>query len=160
MRTATTTERERVHHLPENLMGQLAKGTEWATPGVQAALQRAVDGLDAGIETASPRLQALLRRLAGELSGGVATLTPRVQKRLKGVGPKAPARSRRPVPARAARPGATKWLWVLGFVALVAGAAVWRSMQAAKHSPAPARSDQDAGPTDRNVDADLTAGRM
>ncbi|WP_208786580.1 hypothetical protein [[Micrococcus luteus] ATCC 49442] len=59
MRMATPkTETEQVHHLSENLMNHLAKGREWATPGVQAGLQRAVAGLEAGIETASPRLQA------------------------------------------------------------------------------------------------------
>jgi hypothetical protein len=43
------TETEQVHRLSENLMIHLAKGREWATPGVQAALQRAVAGLDTGI---------------------------------------------------------------------------------------------------------------
>ena len=65
MRTAERmTETEQVHRLSENLISHLTKGREWATPGVQAALQRAVAGLDTGIESASPRLQVLLRRLA------------------------------------------------------------------------------------------------
>lgn len=89
MRTAEPmTEIERLHLLSENLLGQLARGREWATPGVQVALQKAVAGLDSGIETASPRLQALLRRLADELATGVETMTPRVQEQLKRVGPK------------------------------------------------------------------------
>nr|AFK89309.1 hypothetical protein [Arthrobacter sp. J3.40] len=71
MRTAKPmTETEQVHHLLENLTTRLARGREWATPGVQAALQRAVAGLDTGIETASPRLQTVLRGLADELAGG------------------------------------------------------------------------------------------
>lgn len=43
-------ETEQIHHLAENLMHQVVRGREWATPGVQAAVQRAVAGLDAGIE--------------------------------------------------------------------------------------------------------------
>lgn len=88
-------------------MTHLAKGREWATPGVQVALQTAVAGLGTGIETASPRLQAVLRRLADDLGGGVNTLTPRVQERLKGVGPKAAAEPATPDPLRQSwrRPG-------------------------------------------------------
>jgi hypothetical protein len=52
------TETEQVHRLSQNLMIHWAKGREWATRGVQIALQKAVAGLDTGIETASPRLQA------------------------------------------------------------------------------------------------------
>jgi hypothetical protein len=41
MRTAEhPVETEQVRRLSENLMSQLAKGREWATPGVQAALQK------------------------------------------------------------------------------------------------------------------------
>jgi hypothetical protein len=58
-RAESTTESEQVHHLLENLMNRLAKGRKWATPGVHAALQRAVAGLDTGIETESPRLQTV-----------------------------------------------------------------------------------------------------
>lgn len=156
MRTAETmTETERIHRLSENLLSQLSRGREWATPGVQAAIQRAVAGLDTGIETASPRLQASLRRLADELAGGVETLTPRVQEQLKRVGPKVAA----PTPAQARRPAQKVWLWILGLAALAAGAAVWRSTQASKQKPGPS-SVQEAGGNDPNVDADLTAGRM
>lgn len=157
MRTAEPmTETERAHSLSANLMTQLAKGREWATPGVQAALQRAVAGLDSGIETASPRLQTLLRRLADELAGGVETLTPRVQEQLHRVGSKATVPAHVP-PARSA---SRTWLWVVGIVALAAGAAVWRSTQASKAKPASSASGQEAGSTDPNVDADLAAGRM
>lgn len=156
MRTAEPmTETERIHRLSENLLTQLSRGREWATPGVQAALQRAVAGLDTGIETASPRLQALLRRLADELAGGVETLTPRVQEQLKRVSPKGTV----PASVQTRRPAAKVWLWILGLAALAAGAAVWRSTQASKQKPTPS-SEQEAGGKDPNVDADLTAGRM
>jgi len=156
MRTAEPmTETERIHRLSENLLTQLSRGREWATPGVQAALQRAVAGLDTGIETASPRLQALLRRLADELAGGVETLTPRVQEQLKRVGPKLTA----PAPVQARRPAPKVWLWILGLAALAAGGIVWRSTQASKQKPTPP-SEQEGGGKDPNVDADLTAGRM
>ena len=56
MHTATpTAQADQIRHLSENLISQLTKGREWATPGVAAALQRAVAGLDAGVESASPR---------------------------------------------------------------------------------------------------------
>lgn len=155
MRTAEPlTETEHAHRLSENLINQLAKGREWATPGVQAALQRAVAGLDTGIETASPRLQALLRRLADELAGGVETYTPRVQERLRRVGPKAA-----PVAVRTRPAGRMLW-WIGALAALAAGAAVWRSMQASRKEPAPSDRAQETTRTDPNVDADLASGRM
>lgn len=160
MRRAAMSETERVHHLSENLMGQLARGREWATPGVQAALQRAVAGLDAGIETASPRLQALLRRLADELAGGVETLTPRVQGQLKRVGPKPAGRAKRRGPVRSRQTAFRMWWWIAGLVALAAGAAVWRSMQASKEETVRSDSSQDMSGADANVDADLASGRM
>lgn len=147
---------EQAHRLSENLLSHLAKGREWATPGVQVAVQRAVAGLDTGIETASPRVQALLRRLAEELAGGVETLTPRVQEQLKRVGPKAAA----PVPV-AGRRSSRMWWWIGGLAALAgAGAAVWRSMQASKEEPATSINGRETGPTDPDEGADLTAGRM
>jgi hypothetical protein len=162
MRTAERmTETEHVHSLSENLMAHWAKGREWATPGVQAALQRAVAGLDTGVETASPRLQAALRRLADELAGGVETLTPRVQERLKRVGPKTAAGVMNPVPAEAGRSAARKWWWIGGLVAMVAaGAGAWRSLQTAGEEPVPSSTVQKTGGTDPGADPDLTAGRM
>ncbi|MGX5714907.1 hypothetical protein [Arthrobacter sp. MAHUQ-56] len=154
------TETDRIHHFPEGLMTQFARGREWATPGVQAALQRAVAGLDAGIETASPRLQVLLRRLADELAGGVETLTPRVRKQLKRAGKKTPARRTRAVPVRPERQGPGMWWWIVAIAALAAGAAVWRARLASQHEPAPTPNNQETGDTDRYGDADLTAGRM
>lgn len=156
MRTSQLTET----HLSESLMHQLARGREWATPGVQAALQRAVASLDTGIETASPRLQSLLRRLADELAGGVQTLTPRVQKQMKRGGKKTPARPTRPVAVHSGLPGSRVWWWIAGIVALAAGAAAWRSTQTSKQETAPTLSKQETGDTDRYGDADLTAGRM
>ena len=125
MRTATpTVQADQVRHLSENLMSQLTKGREWATPGVEAALQKAVAGLDSGIESASPRIQAGLRRLADELAGGVETLAPRVHEGLMRVAPKvaptsAGAKSRRTASGKA-------WL-IAGAVAVAvtAGLAVW-----------------------------------
>ena len=163
MRTAEPmTETEQVHRLlPENVMAHLAKGREWATPGVQAALQRAVAGLDTGIETASPRLQSLLRLLADELAGGVETLTPRVQERLKRVRPRAAAEVVDTELVGGGRSAARKWWWIGGLLAVVAaGVGVWRSAQMSSEEPAPATSVPEAGPTDPDADADLTSGRM
>jgi hypothetical protein len=159
MRTAKApTETEQVHRLSENLMAQLAKGREWATPGVQAALQRAVAGLDTGIETASPRLQALLRRLADELAGGVETITPRVHEQLMRVGPRAAA----PAPIQTKRYPSRTWWLITGIAAAGAGAAVWRSMKASKPESSPWVNTEElkANRTDPNVDADLASGRM
>ena len=157
MRTAEPlTETEHAHRLSENLLNQLSRGREWATPGVQAALQRAVAGLDTGIETASPRLQTLLRRLADELAGGVETYTPRVQERLRRVGPKAA-----PVPAKAPRSAARIWWWIGGLLVLAAaGVAGWRSMQASNKEPAPSLTSQESSGTGPDADADLASGRM
>jgi hypothetical protein len=160
MRTAEhVTETQQNHRLYENLMNHLAKGREWATPGVQAALHAAVAGLDTGIETASPRLQAVLRRLADELAGGVETLAPRVQERLKHVGPKATAEAMvDPVPVDVGRSW-RKWWWIGGIVAvLAAGFGVWRSLQAAGEEPVPSLTVQDRA--DPDADSDLTSGRM
>jgi hypothetical protein len=162
MRTAEpVTETEQVHRLSENLMTHLAKGREWATPGVQTALQRAVAGLDTGIETASPHLQSLLRRLADELAGGVETLTPRVQERLKRVGPKAAAEVADTEVVGGGRSAARKWLWIGGLLAAVAaGVSVWRSSQKSSEKPAPTTTVREVGAADPDADADLAAGRM
>ncbi|GGH92293.1 hypothetical protein ACFFGR_04390 [Arthrobacter liuii] len=141
MRTATTTE-GKLHLRSGNPVSQLAMGREWATPGVQAALQRAVAALDTGIETASPRLQDLLRRLTNELGGDMEALTPRLHKQLKRVGPKTFAARTRSNPVRAGRPASRTLWWIVGLVALAAGAAVWRSAQASKEGPAPSLGEQ------------------
>ncbi|WP_104044786.1 hypothetical protein [Arthrobacter sp. ZGTC412] len=152
-------EPEQVLPLAENLMAHLAKGREWATPGVQTALQRAVAGLDTGIETASPRLQAVVRRLADELAGGVETLTPRVQERLKRVGPHAAADIVDPGPVKAARP-ASLVAWLIPAVLALAGFGVWRSLRKAHEEPVSSAPGQDSGGEDFNADPDLAAGRI
>ena len=157
MRTATPTAQTEVHHLSENLMTQLTRGREWATPGVEAALHRVVVGLDTGIESASPRIQTSLRRLAEELTGGMETLTPRVhagpkrgaQKGVRAATPSGPARSRRTAPGKA-------WL-IAGAVAVAvtAGIAVWLVSRPTVEEPVPSvdvqhtsgeNPDADAGP--------------
>lgn len=161
MRTAEPmTETEQVHHLSENLMAHLVKGREWATPGVQAALQRAVAGLDTGIETASPRLQAVLRRLADELAGSVETLTPRAQERLKHLGPKVTAATTEPVPVGTGRSAARKWWWIGGLLLVAAGGGAWRSLQVSKKEPVPSLTVQETSGADFDADPDLAAGRM
>jgi hypothetical protein len=158
--TEPMTETEQVHHLLENLTARLARGREWATPGVQVALQRAVAGLDSGIETASPRLQTVLRRLADELAGGVGTLAPRVQEQLKRVGPKAAVEVTAPVPAGAGRSAARRWWWIGGLLVTAGAAAgVWRSLQASRE-PTPSVTVQETAGKTRDDDPDLAAGRM
>lgn len=160
MRTAEhLAETEHVHRLSENLASQLAKGREWATPGVQAALQKAVAGLDTGIESASPRIQTLLRRLADELAGGVETLTPQVQERIRRMGTKAAADVTAPVPAvhRASR---TLW-WIGGLLLMVAaGLGVRRSLKTSDGGTESSLTAQDTGTVNPEADADLTAGQI
>ncbi|KNH23199.1 hypothetical protein ACU18_00140 [Arthrobacter sp. ZBG10] len=160
MRTAEPlTETEQLHRLLENLMTHLAKGREWATPGVQAALQRTVAGLDAGIETASPRLQMVLRRLADDMAGGVETLTPRVQEQLRRVGPQAAAEIVAPV--RAGRSALMKWgSWTAALVVMAgAGVLIWRSLWPSEKEPSSVAVPTNDG-TDVDADPDLAAGRM
>ena len=155
MRTATpTAQADQVRHLSESLITQLTKGKEWATPEVEAALQKVVAGLDAGIESASPRIQAGLRRLADELAGGVETLAPRAHKgRKRGVRKFVPAGRA----ARTAKPRRTAsgkaWL-IAGAVAIAVtvGVAVWFSMHPADEKPVPSVNVQRPGGA--NPDAD------
>ncbi|KQQ96364.1 hypothetical protein ASF72_01505 [Arthrobacter sp. Leaf141] len=161
MRTAESlTEPEQLHRLLENLAAHVARGREWATPGVQAALQRAVVGLDAGIETASPRLQVLLRRLADDMAGGVETLTPRVQERLRQVGPKTDAEVTAPAGARWG--ALLKWGSWLGALVVLSGAGVliWRSLWPSEKEPAPSMTVPKDDGADIDADPDLTAGRI
>lgn len=137
---------DQVRHLSENLMAQLAKGKEWATPGLEAALQRAVAGLDTGIESASPRIQAALRRIADELAGGVETLTPRVHDSLKRVTPKGPAVYADAGAAGAPSPAFHKAWFLVGLLAVAVSAAVaWRSFRTAAAEPDSLPAVQDAG---------------
>lgn len=137
MRTATpTVQADQVRQLSENLMSQLTKGREWATPGVEAALQKAVAGLDTGIESASPRIQAGLRRLADELAGGVETLAPRVHEGLMRVAPTvAPA----PARAKSGRTASGKAWLIAGAiaVAVTVGVAARHFFRPANEEPRP-----------------------
>jgi hypothetical protein len=159
MRTARSmTETEQVHRLSENLMSQLAKGREWATPGVKVALQRAVDGLDTGVETASPRLQALVRQLADELAGGVETLTPRVQERLKRLAPKGYSGVVGSNPVEAGVRTSRK-AWLVAGLLLIAGLGILRSLR--RVSDVPVSSPNVQAPEAAEFDApDLAAGRI
>ncbi|MET1064574.1 MAG: hypothetical protein ABWX85_06345 [Arthrobacter sp.] len=157
MRTATPpTQADQIRHLSENLVSQLTKGREWATPGVEAALQRLVAGLDTGIESASPKIQMSLRRLADELAGGVETLAPRVHEGLKRVTPKGvtvtpPAKTRR----RAS--GKAWWIAAALAIAVSAGVAGWLAFRPGGKGPAPSEKVPRPGGTDPDSGAPLRA---
>ena len=156
MRTETPiAQADQVRHLSENLMSQLTKGREWATPGVEAALQRLVAGLDTGIESASPRIQTGLRRLAEELAGGMETLTPRVHEGLKRVAPKAVPAVTPPGPAKSRGTASGKaWLVVAAVaVAVTAGVAAWLAFRPAGEEPVPSVDVQRSGGANPDADA-------
>jgi hypothetical protein len=130
MRTqASRTRTEQARHL-ESLLAPLARGREWATPGVQQALQRAAAGLDTGIESASPRIQATVRRLAEELAGGVETVTPRIHHGLQRVAPKAASLAVAPEPAESRRKACVVAAALA--VALSLAVAAWRAARASE----------------------------
>jgi hypothetical protein len=116
--------------LEENLIARLAKGREWATPGVEAALRRALGQVDAGIDVASPRLQATLRAIADELAGGVEAVTPRVHEHIARILPEAEA----PATGKAhGRWPGKPWLIVgAAIAAVLAGLSVWRVLHKAE----------------------------
>ncbi|WP_258805736.1 hypothetical protein [Pseudarthrobacter sp. NS4] len=116
----------RARHLQENLAPKAARGKEWATPGLVAALQRAVSGLDTGREAASPRAQTKLRRLAEDLGAGVERVRPRLQEGPGRVPPKTPRKTRAAVvpPLKQASQGQRRMLLLLCAVAALATAAV------------------------------------
>ncbi len=159
MRTGTpAAEADQVRHLSENFRVQLTKGKEWATPGVEAALQRVLAGLDTGIESASPRIQAGLRRLADELASGAETLTPRVQEGLRRVAPKAAPTVTAPGRAQKGRP-ASRTAWLIAgavAVAVTVGVAVWHAFHPADEEPVPSVKTQrtsGANPNDARAEA-------
>ena len=157
MRTATpTAQADQVRHLSENLVSQLTKGREWATPEVEAALQKVIAALDAGIESASPRIQAGLRRLADELAGGVETLTPRANKGRKRTALKFVPAGRAPRATRSRRTASGKAWWIAGAVAVAvtAGFAAWHFLRPADEEPVPVVSVQRTGGT--NPEANTT----
>jgi hypothetical protein len=130
-------------HLEENLIARLAKGREWATPGVEAALRRALGQVDAGIDVASPRLQATLRAIADELAGGVEAVTPRVHEHIARILPEVetPATGK----SRGRWPG-KPWLIVgAAIAAVLAGVTAWRVLHTAE--PVPERREAAARET-------------
>jgi hypothetical protein len=154
MRTATPqSQAEQVRHLADNLVSQFTKGREWATPEVEATLQKVVAGLDAGIESASPRIQAGLRRLADELAGGVETLAPRVHEGRKRGALKFVPAGKAPRAAKSRRTASGKAWLIAGAVAVAvtAAVAVWFSFRPADDKPAPFVKVQRTG---ANPDAD------
>lgn len=156
MRTVESAPRtDQARHLSDNLMMQLAKGKEWATPGVEAALQRAVSGLDTGIESASPRVQAALRRIADELAGGVETLTPRVHEGLKRVAPKGGSVFADAGPGDAPRALPKTW-FLVAILAVAVSAVAWRSFRAAASKPAASTAAQNPGSGSAEDDPAIT----
>lgn len=127
MRTSDQIDRAaQARHLQEALLTRVAKGREWATPGVEAALRRALMGIDTGLEAASPRLQASLRTIADELAGRVETATPRLHERIAKLIPVAES------PAQAVPPQkTTRILWFIpaALAAVAGGVAMWRVMR-------------------------------
>jgi hypothetical protein len=122
----------RSHRLLNNPRIHPAKGREWATPGIEAAIRRARTRIGSGRETTSPRIQARLRTVADELAGRTAALTPRPHKRITWTSPRTTAAAPNPgrKPARPGRPYAKRW-WMVGLVAASAlfGVALWRALR-------------------------------
>jgi hypothetical protein len=114
------------HHLQEALLGRVVRGREWATPGVEAALRRALAGVETGLEAASPRLQASLRIIADELAGKVEATTPRLQERIARLIPAAGLRPQTPPIGRKSR--AISWL-AAAIVAIAGGVVLWRAVR-------------------------------
>lgn len=126
----------RAHHLQEHLL-HLAKGREWATPGVEAALRRALTRIDSGREAASPRIQARLRTIADELADGAGAVTPRFYERTTRITPKntPPAPNPRAKLARSEQPSRKPW-WIAGLVAAALYSAnLWRFRHPAWDTP-------------------------
>lgn len=150
----STVRTPQARHLQENLITHLARGKEWATPGIEAALHRALTGIDSGIEAASPRIQASLRTIADELAGGVDTVTPRLHERITRILPATNAVSAETVQAE--RPARKPW-WLAGVSAAVAfcGIMLWRSLrpvgQPAAEPPAEKTPDEDSVPDEPSV---------
>jgi hypothetical protein len=137
VRVSEKTDRSaQARHLQENLMARLSKGREWATPGVESALRRALGRIDAGIDVASPRLQATLRAIADELAGGVETVTPRLHERIARIIPEVEV----PVPdeAQAGKLAGKPWLVAAaGIAAVAAGLSLWRVLRVGEPASEP-----------------------
>ena len=135
MHTSERTDRAaQARHLQESLITQLAKGREWATPGVETALRRVLSGMDNGIEAASPRIQASLRAIADELAGGVEVVTPRLHERIARIIPVVEN-----APPDAVQPGTKPRMWwlIIGIAAAAAagGITLWQAMRPVGESP-------------------------
>lgn len=143
MRVSEKTDRAaQARHLEENLVARLAKGREWATPGVESALRRALGQVDAGIDVASPRLQATLRAIADELAGGVEAVTPRVHEHIARILPEVEAAAGKAHRRWTGKP----WLIVgAAIAAVLAGLSVWRVLHTAE--PVPERGEAKAPET-------------
>jgi hypothetical protein len=114
------------HHLQEALLGRVARGREWATPGVEAALRRALAGVETGLEAASPRLQASLRIIADELAGKVEATTPRLHERIARL---FPAAEFRPHAIPIGKKARTIWWLAAAIVAIAGGVVLWRAVR-------------------------------
>jgi hypothetical protein len=120
-------------HLQENLRTHLARGREWATPGIETALHRALTGIDSGIEAASPRVQASLRRLADELAGGVEAVTLRLHDRIVPINSKATALAadRAAQAAQAMRKSRKRRMAGVAAAVAICAVALWRALRPA-----------------------------
>ena len=136
-------------HLQENLVTQLARGREWATPGIETALHRALTGLDSGIEAASPRIQASLRVIADELAGGVDAVVPRVHERITRITPQVitPRPEHAPAGPESGRQSRSPW-WIAGIAAAAAFYCVtlWRRRRSVSTPPAATSGPDDQIP--------------
>lgn len=146
MRTSDQIDRAaQARHLQEALLTRLAKGREWATPGIEVALRRALTGVDTGLEVASPRLQASLRTIADELAGRVETATPRLHERIANLIPVAETPAQPQPPQNTTR---MLWWFILAALAAMAGAAIWRVIRSVPEPEiAPAPEAATAGQT-------------
>ncbi|MET3172789.1 UNVERIFIED_ORG: hypothetical protein ABIB52_000617 [Arthrobacter sp. UYCu721] len=153
MRTSETIDRAaQARHLQEVLITRLAKGREWATPGIEEALRRVLTGIDSGLEAASPRLQVSLRAIADELAGGVEAATPRLHERIARLIPVSDA----PVQDLPAQKPTHRvwWIAAVAAVAVAGGLAVWKAVRQVPEpavapqggQPGTSRSRQNTGP--------------
>lgn len=154
MRTQVETNRAaQARQFQEALVLRVAKGREWATPGIEAALRRLLTGIDSGLEAASPRLQASLRAIADELAGGVESATPRLHERITRLIPEAASPVQPISPAKPPRRG-----WMVAAVAAsaaTAGVALWQLLRRSPgEEPAsePARVEQPARTDQVDID--------